>query len=507
MKCLPERPFVYNCNSIIRAFLEKGSPYKALQTYKSLLYSGTLRPDHRTFVLVLKACRISSNLEATMEAHAKIIKTGLHYYMPLSAAIFKLYLVHDQIGDARHMFEGITQCDKDPLYGNLMLMGLFRNKEFEKSYQVFGRMPKRDLVSWNSMIEGCLRCSRPKEALNLFRRMLASGFEPDGFTFSTVLSACARVGALTHGTWVHQLMAEKEVELNHILGSALIDMYAKCGRIEMARKIFDVMRRDHVSIWNSMITGLAIHGLAARVFQVFSLMEGEGVAPDGISFVGILTACSHCGLVEECRRYFNLMRQCHLIEPKIEHYGTMVDTLARVGHLDEAYETVRTMPMKPDTVIWRALLSACRKHRRSDMAETVIEHMAQGKQSGDYVLLSSIYSSRKQYHHAETVWTIMKEKGIRKNRGLSWVEMGSVIHQFKAGDRSHSETEAIYRVLDGLMRKTKTHGFTPVTELVTMDVLEEEKKKICNAIVRSLQLLMVSLKQVQKWKFRVSKEP
>ncbi|KAH7673860.1 Pentatricopeptide repeat-containing protein [Dioscorea alata] len=505
MKCLKERFFPYYCNSIIRASLEKGSPQNALQTYKALLSSAILRPDHRTLVIVLKACRISSNLHAMMECHAKIIKAGLHCYMPLSASIFKLYLVHDHIADARHMLDGISRWDPDPVYGNLMLMGLFRNKEFDMAYHVFGKMPKRDLVSWNSMIEGCLRCSRPKVALKLFRRMLDAGLEPDGFTFSTVFSACARVGALSHGRWAHQLMAEKQIELNHIIVSALIDMYAKCGRIEIARKIFDGIKRNNVSVWNSMITGLAIHGLGAQVFDVFSLMENEGVAPDGITFVGILTACSHCGLVEECRQYFNAMRHNYLIEPKIEHYGAMVDTLARAGLLYEAYETIKTMAMEPDTVIWRALLSACRKHRQADLAETVIRHMAQGKQSGDYVLLSSIYSSAKQYRHAETVWRLMKEKGIRKNRGLSWVEMGSVIHQFKAGDRSHRESEAIYRVLDDLMGKAKAHGFAPVTELVTMDVLEEEKEENLQCHSEKLAVAYSVLKTSPGMEIRVSK--
>ncbi|KAG9446509.1 hypothetical protein H6P81_012637 [Aristolochia fimbriata] len=469
---------LYRCNSIIRASIEKGSPQKALQDYKMLLVSLSIRPDKKMLSYVLEACKITSFIEIARETHARVVKSGIHLdHLPSS--LFSVYLTGNYLNEARQLFEEILEVGSNPLCGNLLIMGYLRTGDYESSLQIFKGMPNRDKVSWNSIIAGSVKSRRPRDAISLFRRMLKSGTQPNGFTYSSVLSACARVGALTCGEWVHNMMVEEGIHLNFILASALIDLYSKCGRIKIAVEIFNVVQREDVSVWNSMITGFAIHGFGFNAIETFSRMNEENVKPDSITFVGILAACSHCGLVEEGRIYFDTMKHMYKIEPILEHYGAMVDLLSRAGFLEEAYRMIKEMPMEPDIVIWRALLSACRTYKDSRLGQAVIDHIVE-LNSGDYVLLSHIYSSMKQWSHAERIRVMMRENRVRKGTGWSWVEIDGILHRFKAGDRSHPQSEAIYRVLDELLRRVKVEGFVPSTELVSMDVLEEEKEANLN---------------------------
>ncbi|OMO52344.1 hypothetical protein COLO4_37265 [Corchorus olitorius] len=303
--------------------------------------------------------------------------------------------------------------------------------EYGFAKKVFHKTPVRDVVTWNLMIGGYVRNARFEEAVDFFREMVGSNVEPDKFTFASVMAACARLGALNHALWVHSLITEKEIELNAILSSALIDMYSKCGRIQTAKDVFNSVEHNDVSIWNAMINGLATHGLAFDAIDVFSKMEAENVLPDSITFIALLTACSHCGLVEEGQKYFDLMSNRYSIQPQVEHYGTMVDLFGRAGRLEEAYALIEAMPMEPDVVIWRALLSACRTYRKPELGEVAIANISRLK-SGDYILLSNMYCSMKRWEFAEGVRQIMKNKGIRKIKGRSWIELGGAVHRFKA---------------------------------------------------------------------------
>ncbi|KAK1260850.1 Pentatricopeptide repeat-containing protein [Acorus gramineus] len=226
-------------NAIIRASMEKGSPGKFLLDYKALLQSDTARPDHRTFTYVLKACKALSNTLIAADTHARIVKSGHESEPSLAASLFSVYMFFGRLVEARSLFDSMLQSDPNPTFANLMIAAYLRSGAFEDAYRVFSKAPARDLVSWNSMIGGGVKNGRLKEAIGLFRRMLDAGHAPDGFTFSTILSACARVGAIKHGEWVHNLIGEKCITANYILDAALIDMYSKCGSIEYAKKIFD----------------------------------------------------------------------------------------------------------------------------------------------------------------------------------------------------------------------------------------------------------------------------
>lgn len=406
------------------------------------------------------------------ETHARVVILGFATYPSLVASLISTYAHFHQPHIALQVFSNVLEI----FNMNLVIESLMKGGQCDIAKKVFGKMPVRDVVTWNSMVGGYVKNSRFFDALSLFRRMLSAEVEPDGFTFASMVTACARLGALCNAKWVHGLMVEKKVELNYILSAALIDMYAKCGRIDVSRRVFGEVMRDHVSVWNAMISGLAIHGLAMDAIEVVSRMEKECVLPDSITFIGVLTACSHCGLVEEGRKYFDMMQNRFMIRPQLEHFGTMVDLLGRAGLIDEAYGVITAMPMEPDVVIWRALLSACRIYRKKELGEVAIANITR-LESGDFVLLSNMYCSLKNWDSAERVRQMMKMGGVRKNRGKSWIELGDRIHQFNAADQSHAGMKSIYRVLEGLMQRAKLEGFTPLTDLVLMDVSEEEKEE------------------------------
>lgn len=460
--------------------------------------------DHWTLICVLKACRISPNLITANKAHTRIIKLGYETCPSLISLLVSVYVSCDCHNNSRQVLNEVQCRDYGLVSANLIIASFMKIGEFDVAKRVFQKLPTPDLVSWNSIIGGCVRNARYEEAFSYFREMLSSKFEPDGFTFASVISGCARIGALDHAKWIHGLMIEKKIELNYILSSALVDMYSKCGRIETAKKIFDSVQRNDVSVWNAMINGLAIHGLALDAIALFSMLEVENISPDPITFIGILTACSHSGLVEQGRKFFDLMGSRYLVQPQLEHYGAMVDLLGRAGLLEEAYGVIKKMPMEPDGVIWRAFLGACRTHRNSEFGEVAVEKISH-LCSGDYVLLSNIYSSLREWDSAERVRHVMKKKGVHKNSGKSWVESGGAVHQFKAGDRSHPEKEAIYMVLDRLICRTRMEGFIPRTELVLMDISEEEKERNLNYHSEKLALTYAILKSSPGTEVRVSK--
>ncbi|XP_070033956.1 pentatricopeptide repeat-containing protein At5g50990 isoform X1 [Nicotiana tomentosiformis] len=460
--------------------------------------------DYHRLLCILEGCKKSPNLRTIAGIHANIIKLGYGMYPSLISLMVVTYVSCDKFILARQLLDEIPTSYFDAVSANLMIASFMKMGAVDVAKTIFNEVPLRDLVTWNSLIGGYVKTDMFKEALSVFRKMLRSNVEPDGYSFASVITACARLGAIDHAKWVHHLMIEKKIELNYILSSALIDMYSKCGRIEIARGIFDSVDHMNVSVWNALINGLAIHGLALDAIGILSQMGPENVSPDSITFIGLLTACSHCGLVEEGRKYFDLMKSMYLIQPQLEHYGAMVDLLGRAGLLDEAYTMIKEMPIEPDIIIWRTFLSACRIHKNSEMGElasTKISHLG----SGDYVLLSNIYCSTNKWDNAEKVRYVMKRKGVRKSSGKSWVEVGNVVHQFKAGDRSHPEAELIYKTLKELIHRTKLEGFSSTTELVLMDISDEEKEENLSYHSEKLALAYGILKSSPGTRIQVSK--
>ncbi|XP_020270458.1 pentatricopeptide repeat-containing protein At4g21065 [Asparagus officinalis] len=342
-------------------------------------------------------------------------------------------------------------------------------------------MPARNVVTWNSVINGFSLNSRPNEALTLFRRMVAEeDAEPDGFTMVSLFCACAELGALALGRRAHVYSFKRGLCAgNAHVGNAMIDLYAKCGSVWDAKKVFDEMGdTKNVVSWTSLIVGLAVNGFGGEALELFGAMERERLRPTEITLVGVLYACSHCGLVDKGFCYFDRIKEEYGILPKIEHYGCMVDLLGRAGCVEEAHDYVKRMPMEPNAVIWRTLLGACSMHKKLSLGETAwskLKELDPGH-SGDYVLLSNLYASVGRWRDVQKLRRNMFNGGVKKTPGYSLLEIGNRVHEFVMGDRSHPQSDEIYDKLEEVAKRLRKEGYVPKTSNVLADIEEEEKE-------------------------------
>jgi pentatricopeptide repeat protein len=336
---------------------------------------------------------------------------------------------------------------------NTMITGLMRNGLVAAAREVFDGMPAPDKVSWTALIDGCVKNGQHEEAIECFHAMLLNGVKPDYVTLIAVISACAEVGTLRLGMWVHRFVAKEGLEHNVRVANSLIDMYARCGQVEFARQVFGRMRKRTVVSWNSMIVGFAANGRCTDAIEHFKSMQMAGFKPDTVTFTGVLTACSHAGLTDEGLRYYDAMKAEYSIAPRMEHYGCVVDLLGRAGRLDEAMQVVATMPMRPNEVVLGALLAGCRMHGDVGMAEQLMQHLLEQDPGGDsnYVLLSNIYAADGKWDGAGKVRSLMRSRGVKKMPGRSVFEIDGDVHEFVCGDRSHPQAGEVFEML-GLLR-------------------------------------------------------
>ncbi|XP_031488937.1 pentatricopeptide repeat-containing protein At2g45350, chloroplastic-like [Nymphaea colorata] len=334
---------------------------------------------------------------------------------------------------ACRMFERMPE--KDIVSWNTMIDGYAKTGDAGSARKLFDAMPFRDVVSWNSIISAYKNSGCTEESVGLFHSMLAGGTTPDCSTLAVVLSAIADMGILAEGKWVHRYLERNQVPLSGNVGVALIDMYSKCGNLDIATEIFCSMPQKSVDHWNSMIAGHAVYGYGSYAIRLFEELQKSSVEPDDISFIAVLSACSHAGLVDEGHYYFNLMTLQYCLEPKIQHYGCLVDLLSRSGHVEEASLLVKNMPMKPNDVIWRALLGACKTHGNVVVGEEAANHLFEldPDDTSSYSLLSDMYGAVGRWDEALKTRETMKEKGIKKLApGCSSIESDAIVHEVDA---------------------------------------------------------------------------
>ncbi|RDX62478.1 Pentatricopeptide repeat-containing protein, partial [Mucuna pruriens] len=373
-----------------------------------------------------------------------------------------------ELGDmvaARALFDKMP--NRDVMSWNTMLNGYASNGDVESLEKLFEEMLVRNVYSWNGLIGGYVRNGLFKDALESFKRllMLVEGdvVVPNDFTIVAVLSACSRLGDLDMGKWVHVYAESIGYKGNLFVGNALIDMYAKCGVIKNAVDVFNCLDVKDIITWNTIINGLAMHGHAADALRLFEQMKSAGERPDRVTFVGILSACTHMGLVRDGFLHFQSMVDDYSIVPWIEHYGCMVDLLGRAGLIDQAVDFVRKMPMKPDAVIWTQLLGACRIYKNVEIAELALRQLIElePKNPANFVMLSNIYKDLGRWQDVARLKIAMRDTGFKKLPGCSVIGCNNSVVEFYSLDERHPETESIYRALEGLTILLRSHGYVP----------------------------------------------
>ncbi|XP_010245184.1 PREDICTED: pentatricopeptide repeat-containing protein At4g21065 [Nelumbo nucifera] len=439
-----QNPNIFTWNTMIRGYAESDNPRPAIELYHQMHFL-CIEPDTHTYPFLLKACAKVLDVRLGEGIHCIVIRNGFESLVFVQNALVHLY----------------AACGLD-----------------ERAHKLFELTPKRDLVTWNCVINGFAVNGRPNEVLTLFREMCFEGVKPDGFTMVSLLTACAELGALALGRRAHVYMFKVGLNENLHSGNALIDLYAKCGSIREAHMIFHEMELKSVVSWTSLIVGLAVNGFGKEALELFEELEREGLKPTEITFVGVLYACSHCGMVDEGFGYFKKMEEEYGIVPKIEHYGCMVDLLGRAGLVQEAHDFIQSMPLKSNAVIWRTLLGACTIHGNLTLGEVARAHLLrlEPRHCGDYVLLSNLYASERRWSDAQKVRKTMLRRGVRKFPGHSLVELGNCVHEFVMGDRSHPQNKEIYEKLEEIMILLKLEGYVPHTSAVLADIEEEEKE-------------------------------
>lgn len=383
---------------------------------------------------------------------------------------------------AREIFDRMDDSDKSLVTWNVMIHGYMKSGKIELAGELFERMPERSLISWNSMIDGYQRNGCFYEAMKLFEALLNEGFVPSNATLSTALSAVSGLAVLGNGRWIHSFMVKNGFEVGGVLGTLLIEMYSKCGSIESALAVFKGIAKKKLAHWTAIIVGLGMHGLADQALELFTEMRRIGMKPHAITFIGVLNACSHAGLVDEGNQIFQMMISEYKIEPTVEHYGCLVDILCRAGHLEQAKNIIESMPvtLRPNKVIWMSLLGGARNHGNLEIGEYAAHNLIEedsDARTGCYTVLSNMYAAAGKWDKVSHVREMMKNRGVVKDAGCSIIEYKGQLHRFIVGDKSHPQTQDIYAKLREIREKLKLEGHVPDTSQVLLNIDGEKEKE------------------------------
>ncbi|OAY67266.1 putative pentatricopeptide repeat-containing protein [Ananas comosus] len=350
-----------------------------------------------------------------------------------------------------------------PAVANCLLSAYARAGAVDLARRVFDEIPdsSRDLISWNAMISAYAQHGLAPRVLDLYRLMLAGAVAPDAVTLVGVLSSCAHLGARDFGRGVARCVAgEPSLASNTHLNNALINFHARCGELGRAREVFDEMPRRTVVSWTALIAGYGAHGHGNAAIELFERMQVEGIKPDGVAMVSVLSACSHAGLTDKGLNYFSKMKKAYRIEPNPEHYACMVDLLGRAGRLEDARKLIETMPTKADGAVWGALLGACKIHKNVEIGELAFDRVVELEPTnvGYYVLLSNIYSDSGRLDGVARIRAMMRQRGLKKEPGCSHIELKGMLHLFMADDHSHPQAKRIYELVAKLERLVSKNG-------------------------------------------------
>ncbi|PNT73101.1 hypothetical protein BRADI_2g53235v3 [Brachypodium distachyon] len=412
---------VVSWNSLISGYSQCNRLKEVLALFK-LMHDGGVKADKVTMVKVVSACTRLRDWSMADCLVRYIEDYCIEVDIYLGNTLIHYYGRRGRLQSAEKVF--FNMKDRNTVTLNAMITTYSKGGDLVLARKMFDGIPKKDLISWSSMICGYSQASHFSDALELFRQMQRAKMKPDAIVIASVLSACAHLGALDLGKWIHDYVRRNKIKADTIMHNSLIDMYAKCGSTEEAFLVFKEMKEKDTLSWNSIILGLANNGSAEDALSVFHTMLAEGFQPNGVTLLGVLIACTNANLVEEGLNYFDSMRSAHNMEPQMKHYGCVVDLLGRAGQLEKAMRFITEMPIAPDPVVYRVLLGACKTHGDLAIAEVVTRKLIEldPGNSGDYTLLSNTYASADRWNDAMKIRQQMEDTHARKSPACSVVD-------------------------------------------------------------------------------------
>ncbi|GFZ02828.1 pentatricopeptide repeat (PPR) superfamily protein [Actinidia rufa] len=489
-----------------------------------------------------------SSLKQLKHVHARLIRLALHQDNYLLNVFFKscfasacARILDFQLGVKMQSLVVKAGFDCDVFVKTGLVCFYARCGWLGDAHKVFDEMPEKNVVSWTAIISGYIGVGKFREAINVFRWLLEMGLRPDSYSLVRVLGACTQLGDLSSGEWIHRYAVDAGMEMNVFVGTALVDMYAKYANMDKARRVFEGMPEKDIVSWSAMIQGalelgdwasnlieknefltnpvlgtalIDMYAKCGRMASAWRLhlvylarWRNSGYDPMRTPSWACFCGCTHAGLVNDGRKYFNSIKHIYSLTPTVEHYGCMVDLLSRSGRLDEAHQLIIDMPVQANAIVWGALLGGCRVYRDTHLAEHVLKQLIELEpwNSSNYVLLSNIYSANCRWDDAEKIRSSMIDRGIRKTPGCSWIEVDGVVHEFLVGDKYHPLSDKIYAKLSELSKELKAAGFVPTTEYVLFDIEDEEKEHFLGCHSEKLAIVFALISTRPNYVIRVVK--
>ncbi|KAK1396796.1 Chlororespiratory reduction 2 [Heracleum sosnowskyi] len=456
---------VFVWNALFKGLVKVGYGGEVLGMYRRMNLGGGVS-DSFTYTYVLKACVAEESEEGfdgglgkVKEIHCRVLRYGY-------------------LGNVHVM---TTLVDVYAKFGCVVYAGF-----------VFYGMPVRNVVTLTAMIACCAKNGRPFEAVELFREMLVEtdGLVPNSVTMVGVIQACTALCAVEQGRLLHCYVLRKGLDSVLPVVNALVSMYARCGDLDTGRRVFDQMERRDVVSWNSMISSYGIHGLGKKAIEVFKEMLFNGINPSPVSFVSVLGACSHEGLLQEGKILFESMVRDHGVYPSVKHYACLVDLLGRANRLNEAAKVIENMQIEPGPTVWGSLLGSCRIHCNVELAESASRRLFELEpyNFGNYSLMAEIYAKSEMWDEVKRIKNLIEGRGIQKLAGCSWIEVKRRINSFISADELNPKNEVVLALLVKLLTEIKKMGYVPHTKLVLYDTSQEEKESILLAHSEKLAL-------------------
>ncbi|XP_020264713.1 LOW QUALITY PROTEIN: pentatricopeptide repeat-containing protein At2g35030, mitochondrial-like [Asparagus officinalis] len=376
-------------------------------------------------------------------------------------AMISGYSANKRIEEALELFERMPK--RDIPSWNAIITGLIQNTKLDRARKLFDEMTERNVVTWTSLITGYVQNGKNEIALKLFLEMLADGIKPNEGTFVNILPAVGNLAILQEGQLVHQMIMKTPFQFKPFIDACLISMYSKCGEIGIAKEVFNLSKRKDLVSWNAIIAAFSHHGRANEAVQWFEDMQRKGFKPNDVTYIELLSACSHSGLVDEGLMFFKSMVRDESVQIREDHYTCLVDLCSRAGRIEEAMNLIKGLKIKPPALVWGALLGGCNNHGNVKIADLAAKRLleAEPDNAGTYTLLSNVYASAGKWEEAKKIRSTMRSRGLKKQPGCSWIEIGSMVHVFLVQDKSHSERELIYSMVRNLHHQMRMAEHIP----------------------------------------------